>query len=149
MTEILFYHLENQPLERVLPVLLGKCLERGWRAVVQSGAVDRLETLDSVLWTYSDESFLAHGVADGKLDAEQPVLLTGEAENPNGAAVRFLVHGATIDDSSAYERVIHMFDGHDEQAVAGARENWKAANAAGHDVTYWQQDESGRWNKKA
>ena len=36
MTEILFYHLQHQPLERVLPTLLEKTLERGWRAVVQT-----------------------------------------------------------------------------------------------------------------
>ena len=37
MTEVLFYHLEHQPLERVLPSLVEKTLERGWRAVVQAG----------------------------------------------------------------------------------------------------------------
>ena len=37
MTEVLFYHLQSQPLERVLPELLEKCLERKWRAVVQVG----------------------------------------------------------------------------------------------------------------
>ena len=29
MTEILFYHLQSQPLERVLPALLEKSIERG------------------------------------------------------------------------------------------------------------------------
>ena len=37
MTEILFYHLEAQPLEKVLPVLLEKSLERGWSAIVEAG----------------------------------------------------------------------------------------------------------------
>ena len=43
MTEVLFYHLERQPLERVLPNLLERTLERGWRAVVQCGDPERLE----------------------------------------------------------------------------------------------------------
>ena len=35
MTEVLFYHLEQRPLESVLPDLLQRSLERGWRAIVQ------------------------------------------------------------------------------------------------------------------
>ena len=42
-TEALFYHLERHPLEVVLPQLLLRTLERGWRAVVQAGSEERLE----------------------------------------------------------------------------------------------------------
>ena len=63
MADIWFYHLMRQPLERVLPPLLEKSLERGWRAVVQTASEERLRALDDHLWTYSDESFLAHGTA--------------------------------------------------------------------------------------
>ena len=38
MTEVLFYHLQTSSLESVLPPLLEKSLERGWRVVVQSTA---------------------------------------------------------------------------------------------------------------
>ena len=61
MTEICFYHLERQPLERVLPQLLEKSLERGWRVVVQAASEERVEALDAHLWTYRDDSFLPHG----------------------------------------------------------------------------------------
>ncbi|MBZ0214988.1 MAG: DNA polymerase III subunit chi [Fimbriimonadaceae bacterium] len=149
MTEILFYHLENLPLERVLPALLSKCLERDWRVVVQSGLSERLDELDTRLWTYSDDSFLPHAIANGQSDALQPILLTDKTDNPNGAQVRFLVYGAKITDEAPYSRVIHIFDGRDEDAIAGARAAWKTATAAGHDVTYWQQDDAGRWQKKA
>jgi DNA polymerase III subunit chi len=36
MTEFLFYHLHRQRTEDVLPALLERSLERGWRVVVQS-----------------------------------------------------------------------------------------------------------------
>jgi len=61
MTEVLFYHLEQQPLERVLPALVERTLARGWRAVVQAGSEERVEALDTLLWTYSEESFLPQG----------------------------------------------------------------------------------------
>ena len=41
MTEVLFYQLHRQPIERVLPTLLEKSLERGWRVVVQAASEER------------------------------------------------------------------------------------------------------------
>ena len=150
MTEVLFYHLQRQPLEAVLPMLLEKSLERGWRAVVRATSDERLAALDDHLWTFSDESFLPHGTDREPDAAEQPVVLTLSERNPNGAAVLFLVEGAPVpDDASTYERLVLLFDGNDEDALAAAREQWKGVKAAGHDATYWQQDARGRWEKKA
>lgn len=57
MTEVLFYHLQNMSLENVLPPLLEKSLERGWRVAVQSTSQERAEALDAHLWTYRDDLF--------------------------------------------------------------------------------------------
>jgi DNA polymerase-3 subunit chi len=149
MTEALFYHLEHQPLDRALPALVERTLHRGWRAVIQAGSEERVEALDTLLWTYTDDSFLPHGTKNDGFPTEQPVYLTTEEINPNGAAVRFLVDGAEISAFEGYERVVYMFDGRDPTAVEHAREQWKAAKAAGCDVTYWQQSPEGRWVKKA
>ena len=96
MTEILFYQLKGQTLEQVLPPLLQKSLERGWRVVVQASSEERVEALDAHLWTWRDDAFLPHGTARDSEAAEQPIVLTASAENPNGAAVRFLVDGANL-----------------------------------------------------
>jgi DNA polymerase III subunit chi len=149
MTEVLFYHLEHQPLERVLPNLVEKTLERGWRAVVQAGSEERVEALDTLLWTYRDESFLPHGTKRDGNPALQPVYLTAQEDNPNGATVRFLVDGAETADLTAYARIVYLFEGRDAAAVARAREQWTGAKEAGCDVTYWQQSPEGRWEKKA
>ena len=147
--EVLFYHLERQPLERVLPSLIEKTLERGWRAVIQAASQERLDALDLALWTYSEDSFLPHGTAKAGSTPEQPVYLTTGAETPNGAGVRFLVDGAKPASFTDAERLVFMFDGNDSEAVASARASWTAAKAAGCGVTYWQQNENGRWEKKA
>ncbi len=150
MTEILFYHLHRQPLERVLPQLLEKSFERGWRVVVQGSSEERIEALDAHLWTYNERSFLPHGTWRESEAADQPILLTINAGNPNAATVRFLVDGAPVPaDASAYDRIVLLFDGEDDEALAAARERWTHAKSAGHDVTYWQTDEQGRWVKKA
>lgn len=152
MTEVWFYHLTRQPLERVLPALLEKTLQRGWRAVVQSGSEERIAALDDLLWTYSDLSFLAHGTArDGDVEM-MPVFLTAEASNPNGAQARFMVDGADVSAiaaDGAYERVLILFDGNDDEQLMAARANWKQLKDAGLAVSYWQQSEAGGWDKKA
>jgi DNA polymerase-3 subunit chi len=149
MTEVLFYHLEHQPLDRVLPSLVERTLERGWRAVVQAGSEERVEALDMALWTWRDDSFLPHGTKRDGNPAVQPVYLTTEEDNPNGATVRFLVDGAETGDLSPYARVVYLFEGRDASAVARAREQWRSAKQAGCEVTYWQQSPEGRWEKKA
>lgn len=149
LAEVLFYQLERQPLDQVLPGLLERTLARGWRAVVQAGSEERLEALDALLWTYAEDSFLPHGtVRDGFAD-QQPVFLTASDANPNGALVRFLVDGADSEALSGYTRVVYLFDGRDEEARLQAREQWKRAKAAGHAVTFWQQNERGGWENKA
>jgi DNA polymerase-3 subunit chi len=150
MTEMLFYHLERQPLERVLPALLEKSIERGWRVVVQAASEERVEALDALLWTYREESFLPHGTWREAQVREQPIVLTVHDDNPNGASVRFLLDGAPVPaDVAAYSRIVLLFDGDDPDAVAAARTRWSEAKQDGLDVTYWQPDASGRWQRKA
>lgn len=148
MTEVLFYHLERTSLEKVLPGLLERSLERQWRAVVQVGTAERAAALDAWLWTYRDDSFLPHG-AERDIAVDQPVFITTEADNPNRADVLFLVDGAAMGDLEGYKRAVLLFDGNDPSALTDAREAWRRVKAAGHDATYWQQGESGRWEKKA
>ena len=150
MTEILFYHLQNQPLERTLPALLEKSLGRGWRVVVQVASEERVEALDAHLWTFRDDSFLPHSTWRDTNAQEQPILITINDDNPNGAAVRFLLDGAAVPiDANTYERMVLLFDGEDTDAVEAARARWSEAKAGGFDVTYWQPDERGRWQRKA
>ena len=150
MTELLFYHLQGRGIDSALPALLERSLQRGWRVVVQGGSEERLAALDSLLWTYRDDSFLPHGMATDRDAAEHPVLLTTGDERSNGAQVRFLIDGAVLPpDADVYERLVLMFDGNDEDAVAAARTQWQEGRTRGFAVTYWQQNAQGRWEQKA
>jgi DNA polymerase-3 subunit chi len=154
MTETLFYHLERRSLDDVLPGLIERTLERGWRALIKADSADRASALDNLLWTYDDQTFLPHAqVGDG--DAKrQPVLITTEDENANAANVLFLVGGAEPPawngaEASALTRIVLMFDGRDADSLTRARAAWKDAKAAGHDATYWKEMPSGKFEKQA
>lgn len=148
MADVLFYHLEARPLEAVLPQLLEKTLERGWRAVVEVGSRERAEAIDAHLWTYRDDSFLAHGMAGEASDIYQPVLITTDEHNANAASVRFFTDRAVPKDTAGYERIVYLFSGLDPDAVAEARAAWRALKD-GNALTYWQQEADGRWVKRA
>ncbi len=153
MTEALFYHLERRTLEDVLPGLLERTRERGLRAVVRVGTAERMAVLDSQLWTYSEQTFLAHGTAADGHAERQPIYLTTEDENPNKAEVLFLVGGALPADWAAPDlknlsRIVLLFDGRDAEALAAARAAWQAAKEAGFEATYWKESASGKWEKQ-
>ncbi len=150
MSEVSFYHLQSDPIERALPRLLEKVTERGFRVIVRGVTEKRLEALDESLWSYRGESFLPHARDESGLDpAAQPILLTLAGEgNANGANVLVLTEDAAADDLEKFERCLYMFDGNDETALTAARTRWKAFKEQDIPVSYYQQTEAG-WEKKA
>jgi len=152
MVETLFYHLERRSLEDVLPGLVEKSLARGWRAAIKTDSAERSDALDTLLWTYDDQSFLPHAQQGDGDAAAQPVLITVEDGNPNAAEIFFYVGGAAPGDwqsLSGLARVVLLFDGRDAEALAQARASWKEAKAAGHDVTYWKETPGGKFEKQS
>ncbi|MGJ8570558.1 MAG: DNA polymerase III subunit chi [Hoeflea sp.] len=149
MVEALFYHLTESRLEDALPPLLEKSLDRGWRVSVHLSSEERCAALDTHLWTFREDSFLPHGSDQAAHAERQPVLLTMATEAANGATVRFVVDGAGVPALDGVERLVMMFDGHDQSQLDAARAQWKTLKAAGHSLTYWQQTQDRRWEKKA
>ncbi len=152
MTEVWFYHLQRRPLEAVLPVLLERCMERGWRGLILAGSKERADALDAHLWSYRDDSFLPHGFISDTQAAHHPILLAVAPDEtgkpPNGANVLFLVDGAASSRTADFDRCVDLFDGNDEAATEAARNRYRQARDAGFDVTYWQQDANGVWEKR-
>jgi DNA polymerase-3 subunit chi len=148
LTEIGFYHLQATPLERALPKLLERGLAAGFRVLVLAGSAERVAQLDAVLWTYDEASFLPHGSSGDAQPERQPILLSDVEENANAADMLVLTDGAASSRIAEYRRCLDLFDGNDAAAVAAARERFRAAKAAGHELTYWQQTAAGGWARK-
>jgi DNA polymerase III subunit chi len=149
MTEVWFFHLDKQPLEHVLPRIVLSSLARGWRMVIETALPERVVKLSEMLWASEDVAFLPHGFDGEPTPEKQPVWLTAKPENPNAAQVRVLLDGAAPADISNLTRAVLMFDGNDARAIEAARTEWKTQKAAGHDISYWKQDENGKWQNQA
>ena len=149
MSEVWFYHLEKQPLEHVLPRIVAKAIERGLPLVIETTSTDNITNISDMLWAAEDVAFLPHGF-DGDGQGElQPVWLTIGPDNPNESKMRIFTHGAIPTYISMLSRAMLMFDGNDIQALDIARAEWKRHKTDGHAVSYWRQDESGKWQNQA
>lgn len=147
--EVSFYHLERQALEEALPRLLTRVLQAGHKALVLADTMERVRHLNDRLWTFDPGSFLPHGTAEDDNAADQPILLTTDEVNPSSADILVVVDGAVPRSIETYSRCLDLFNGLSDDAVAAARQRWKIYREKGYAVTYWRQDETGRWEKKA
>ena len=150
MGKAMFYHLTRSPAEALLPVLLGKASEAGWRVELRGTDPARMDRLDLHLW--QGDGFLPHGQAGGPHDADQPVLLTVRAPEgpaPNAATCLIALDGAEVPAAEAQglDRVLIVFDGNDGAAMARARDQWRALTQGGVEAEYWSE-ETGRWARK-
>ena len=102
-----------------------------------------------MLWAHEDTGFIPHGFGPDAKPEMQPVWLSASPENPNAATFRFYVEGAMPDTLEGLARAILLFHGDDEQALLNARNEWKKRKAEGHAISYWKQDENGKWQNLA
>ena len=149
MTDIAFYHLQRSNLEDALPKLLERTLAAGKRALVRAGSTERVEALNAILWTHGKDSWLPHGSAKDSYAEDQPIWLTTDNDNPNGASFIFLTDNIVATDLDQFERCFDLFDGNDDASITAARTRWKELSEAGHELHYWQQNEQGKWVEKA
>ena len=146
--EYWFYHLEASTLEGVLPGLLEKTLEKGWRALVKMPEA-QLAELDNFLWTFRDDAFLPHGRHDEPQAELQPILLSATTDSAKGFDAVFLLGGTSIADIDGVSRTMVMINGRSQEDVTRERGRWKDLKASGASLAFYQQDERGRWEKKA
>ena len=145
--EYWFYHLEASTLEGVLPGLLEKTLAKGWRALVKLPE-DKLEQLDTFLWSFRDDAFLPHGREDEPQAELQPILLSATTESAKSFDAVFLLDGASIEDMDGVSRAMVMINGRAAEDVKRERSRWKTLKETGASLAYYQQNARGGWEKK-
>lgn len=144
-----FYHLERTSAVSALVPLLEKCLANDWACLIRAQNLETLKELDKSLWTFKENSWLPHAIeGEGVEASEQPILLTVLPENNNFAQAVFLLEDAPLGNLEGVERAFYLIDGNDHNLVTKAREEFKRAKTEGFELSYWQQSESGKWEKK-
>jgi DNA polymerase-3 subunit chi len=135
-------------LDDILPDLIERSLQRCGCLTIQFVTEKRCDAIDTLLWTFSEDSFLAHGTSWDDWPDEQNVLLTTSFHNLNASRERFCLEGAHCPDPDSYERFFIFFDGQIVDQLIRARKEWKNLKNKGYLMTYWQQTLDRRWEKK-
>ncbi len=146
MTQIQFYHLTETPLEKALPRLLEKAYAANIKCLVVARDEAQADILNQTLWTYHPQAFLPHGSSKDPKGEEQPIYLATNEDNKNNATLFCTTSGATPEDT--YDRVLDIFDGHNDESVAAARARFKSYKDAGHTLSYFKQTD-GKWEQAA
>jgi len=149
MTEIRFYQLQKQTLDQAMPVILSKAYSAGYRTLVKVHSKTECDYWNAHLWTYHPHSFLPHATEESVQKDSQPILLSISGENKNKANMLLVTDGSQPADLPSYDLCCDLFNGQHADSVEQARERWKAYKHAGHTVSYWIQDTSGKWLQKA
>lgn len=126
MGAALFYHLTRSAPETLLPVLIGKSLDAGWRVELRGRSAGTLAALDQRLW--QGEGFLPHGLAGGPHDARQPVLLT----LPDQPATNLPACLIAIEGSRSPRRIARRWNGSASFSTGTTMPRWtsRASNGA-------------------
>ena len=92
---------------------------------------EALEKFDNWLWTYNQDSFIAHGTAKDRFPERQPIYLTCNMEIPNQATTLILMNRTEhpVADLKSFQEVRVIFDDNKKQA---AREFWAECVRAGY-----------------
>jgi len=148
VSEVRFHHLERRRADEALPRLIERALEEGQRVLVRAPSEDMAAALNERLWTYDDASFLPHGAAGDGDPTTQPIFLTSEVANPNGATMLVRVSGAEVaEGDEAFDLTLLLFDGRDEASLAHARAEWRRLKDGGHAISYWRESDEGGWER--
>jgi len=148
VSEVRFHHLERRRVDEALPRLIERALEEGQRVLVRAPSEDMAAALNERLWTYDDASFLPHGAAGDGDPTTQPIFLTSEVANPNGATMLVRLSGAEVaEGAEAFDRILLLFDGRDEASLAHARAEWRRLKDGGHAISYWRESDEGGWER--
>jgi DNA polymerase-3 subunit chi len=137
-----FYLLSRDGVEQALPQVARAARRAGQRMLVVSGNSEQRSAIDRALWEQYPEDFLAHGAADGRHAARQPLLLSADCLAPNGALYLALADGAWRDEALGFERTFLFFD---QGTLEHARTCWRMLGQRDDVERHFWKQEGGRW----
>ncbi len=156
LPEMLFYCLERRSIEDIIPGLLERTTERGWRAIVRvdSDRTDERTGRPSVDLFRSKLSCPWHA---GNRSSITPADLPDDRvmKTRTQHSVLFLAGGEIpVDWNSSrfadFSRVVVLFDGQDPAVLNAARTSCqKALQIAGIPRVFWRQNQSGKWEQRS
>lgn len=70
------YRLNPDALYKYLCQLLSKCYSQGYKTLVKTKDYNQAQEIDNKLWTFTQQSFIPHGLINDEFQEAQPILIT-------------------------------------------------------------------------
>ena len=117
-------------------VLVRKARAADCNVVVFNEDRAQLHALDELLWTFSEQEFLPHVMADDANAAYTPVLLTAndQAELPH-RQVLINMSGKTPENFAQFDRMLEVIS-NDANDLAAGRERYRFYKQRGYPLTH-------------
>lgn len=149
MTEVRFYHLQQDTTAKAVPEILGKAVSRGMTILLKVPDDKRVQYYDEWLWRFQPDSFLPHGREGDPHPEAQPIWITTSDQAPNQPKMAMVVEESEMPPVQGFELVCLVFDSENEARLQRARQLWgELKKTDGLTLTYWYQQDNGSWTKK-
>ncbi|MFN5233980.1 MAG: DNA polymerase III subunit chi [Burkholderiaceae bacterium] len=122
--------------------LIRKAQVANTKLVVFAADQNQLAEIDALLWTFSEQDFLAHVQAGDELAAQTSIILTDDCERPlphHHALIN--LSRRTPDYFARFERMFELVS-NDEQDLIAGRERYKYYQQRGYPLTHHVADSS-------
>ncbi|MFH1059816.1 MAG: DNA polymerase III subunit chi [Pseudomonadota bacterium] len=116
--------------ERAAALIAARRQAQGRRVLVLAGDPAQAASVDRLLWTIEQASFVPHAMAGGADQADEPVLIShagGEAAgNPNAATVLVLMNPPLALPSAGWPELVLLLPAEEGPDLARCREHYRA-----------------------
>lgn len=144
MSQIDFWQLSHDPVEKVVALIAQRVIDQGERLLVVSESSEQRVAISQELWKSGPESFLANSEASAPQPEAQPILLSDEPAPANGASHVIFADG-TYREAEGFVRTFLLFD---KETLDQARATWRSLDEADVERAFFRQDD-GKWVKVA
>lgn len=133
-TRVDFYRLSGGDTLQAACLIAGKAYQSGYRVRVFAMEEERLEELDTRLWSFRAAAFVPHARRrDRDPDLPEPVILADDCASPEGAQVLVCLSPPDPACVPAYPRVAELVPP-DPEGKAAARRRYAAYREAGYQL---------------
>lgn len=133
MTRIDFYILKDANTDLFACRLAEKIYKTGLNLFINTANQQSSQKLDSLLWTFREQSFVPHAILDANTSASDQVLLAHDREPDHNCQVLINLSNQVPNYFSRCERVAEVIANSDEAKKTG-RERFKFYRDRGYQI---------------
>jgi len=124
--EITFIVLNSAVKSRIVCDLTEKCYLNNQRIVIYTKSEEECKKIDSLLWTWKQQSFIPHKCLDSLSKSQnEPVVLTTSIESSADYDTVILVDPLPMETVSQFSTVIDFAEKYDSQGIELSRKRYK------------------------